>query len=142
MVYRILQGNMMCHPTIMMRNETIKKHALRYEEYALAEDYKLWLEAAKKGLSFYIIPLILHYYRVSMEQQTTKFRNLQIITSKKIKEEALEYIVQNHHIQCIKNYLKETLNLYWSNYMTLDQTCKTFLSTKEMSDGKGEQFSN
>lgn len=132
MLYKLLQGNIVCHPTVMMRNAKIRNSGLFYEAYALAEDYKLWFEATKRGLSFYTIPIVLYYYRISSRQQTIRHRDIQISTSRKIKEEILEYIVQCHEDGCIKAYLTEILNLYRRKYLTLEQSCNLFMSTNNI----------
>ena len=131
MVYLLLKGNPICHPTVMMRNEIIKKKKMKYDKYVLAEDYKLWFEAVKKGLSFYVIPLILHYYRHSKEQQTSKHWYMQVLTSCKIKEEILEYLIQSQNNPHIQRYLTEGLILYKKKIINLQQICNIFLFIKK-----------
>ena len=50
----LLRKNFICHPSIMIRKAFLMENGLLYENYAYAEDYKLWIEAAKKNALFYI----------------------------------------------------------------------------------------
>lgn len=61
----LLERNILYNPTAMMRNSFIKRHKLRYEYYDYAEDYKWWVEMAKRGAVFYIEsqPLVFHRIR-------------------------------------------------------------------------------
>lgn len=38
----------------MIRNRFLKEHQLQYETYPDAEDFKLWIEIAKRGGQFYV----------------------------------------------------------------------------------------
>ena len=49
-----LKENIIIHPTIMMRTDFLRIHSLQYEGYNCGEDYKLWMEIAKLGGTFYI----------------------------------------------------------------------------------------
>lgn len=49
-----LQGNCIIHATAMIRNRFLKEHQLQYETYPDAEDFKLWIEIAKRGGQFYV----------------------------------------------------------------------------------------
>lgn len=57
--------NFIHHSTVVLRKQFLMKHKLRYEPYFPADDYKLWIEIAKKGGQFYMFPHALLYYRVS-----------------------------------------------------------------------------
>lgn len=63
---------------------------MHYENYPYAEDYKLWIEIAKKGGIFYVESQPLLYYRISETQITQKKREEQIKTSEKILLELFE----------------------------------------------------
>jgi glycosyltransferase involved in cell wall biosynthesis len=114
--------NPMCHPTILMRKESLK-HYKKYPDiylpdYIYAEDYKLWLDLLKNGLGFANIPIPLVRYRVSKSQSTYKY-----------KEESIE---KSHLI--IKQYLKfmtETIIKYDRNLFEYINK-----STSLLNDGK------
>ena len=67
-----LQGNFIFHPTVMIRKKFLIENKLHYENYPYAEDYKLWIEIAKKGGIFYVESQPLLYYRISETQITQK----------------------------------------------------------------------
>lgn len=58
------------HPTVMMRNEVLEKHKLRYDiKFKNCEDYKFWIDLMKYG-EFCNVPEILLRYRQSDTQIT------------------------------------------------------------------------
>lgn len=71
-LHHLFYSNFIAHPTVMMRKSFLLQHHLRYEDYFLTEDYKLWSEMAKKGGKFYMIPEPLVSYRMSNEQTTAR----------------------------------------------------------------------
>lgn len=94
----MLLGNIVCHPSVMIRKEFLLKENIVYEHYKHAEDYKLWFEIAKKGGEFYIIPEELLQYRLSKDQVTqhhTADMNLQAI---RIKNEILTHLLDTKKI--------------------------------------------
>lgn len=84
-LFKLLRGNILFHPTIMIRKSFLEAHNLQYESYAHAEDYKLWVDSAIQGACFYIEPQALNYYRVSDRQVTQKRRLKQEETSRTIR---------------------------------------------------------
>lgn len=89
----LLAGNIMAHPTTMLRKDFLERHSIRYRRYAHAEDYKLWCEIAKCGGRFYIVPQVLLFYRMSPGQVSQKYSELQGETVLKIRHEFLDYMV-------------------------------------------------
>lgn len=89
----LLVKNVFCHPTMMMRKCFLEKHDLNYQNYSYAEDYKLWVEAAKCGACFYVEPQSLLYYRVSDTQICHTKRPEQRESSLRIKDELIDYIL-------------------------------------------------
>ena len=90
----LLEKNFIFHPSTMIRTDFLRKHSLQYESYEYAEDYKLWIEIAKRGGSFYIISHPLLYYRISTNQVYFQKREEQENTSLRIKKEILTYLVE------------------------------------------------
>lgn len=60
--------NYMHHSTTMVRREFLIKHNIEYEDWWPAEDYKFWVEIAKRNGKFYMIPKPLVSYRLSPTQ--------------------------------------------------------------------------
>jgi glycosyltransferase involved in cell wall biosynthesis len=56
-------GNILFHPTVMLRSSFLDKHNLRYPNRLHAEDYAMWVEVAKRGGKLYTLPFPLLRYR-------------------------------------------------------------------------------
>lgn len=95
----MLNGNILAHPTVMMRNRFLKEHGLCYENYPYAEDFKLWSEVAKRKGVFYVIPEFLMNYRVSDEQVSCLKSREQYDVSLKIRSEILDFLVDHNAIE-------------------------------------------
>lgn len=89
----LLDRNFITHPCMMFRTESVRKFHLRYERYPYAEDYKLSVEAAKKGAKFYIEPQSLLHYRCHEEQISIKKKTEQDNTAIRIKGEIMDFIL-------------------------------------------------
>lgn len=85
------KGNFLFHPTILMKRSFLSENKLEYQEYECAEDYKLWLEAAKKGANFYVIPEPLLSYRFSTSQTSNSKKQIQTVTAARIQKEAFDF---------------------------------------------------
>ncbi len=80
-----LHHNAICHPTVIMRKESLNFHKLYYDRLANhAEDYKLWADAILSGLKFGSIPSPLLKYRIHADQISTKKREEQFNSACKI----------------------------------------------------------
>lgn len=103
-LFKLLRGNILFHPTTMIRKSFWEAHSLHYESYAHAEDYKLWVDAAIQGACFYIEPQTLNYYRVSDRQVTQKCRLKQEETSRIIRSlVAQELIRRDEEFEILTN---------------------------------------
>ncbi len=89
----MLNKNIFTHPCMMFKTDFIKRNNLRYQYYIHAEDYKMWVEAAKLGANFYIEPQSLLCYRCHKKQISTIHRSKQEETSSRIKEEIMDYLL-------------------------------------------------
>lgn len=89
-----LQGNLIAHPTVMLRTSFLRTHDLHYENYPYAEDYKLWVEIAKRGGTFYIESQPLLRYRISPTQVTQRYSEGQRFTAQRIQEELLDTLIE------------------------------------------------
>ena len=84
--------NFIVHPTVMMRKEFLVQHGLRYEHYPSVEDYKFWVEIAKKNGTFYIDPTPLLFYRMSDDQVSTTSQEEMSRQSTAMREEIANYM--------------------------------------------------
>ncbi|MDD7304489.1 MAG: glycosyltransferase family 2 protein [Bacteroidaceae bacterium] len=89
---KLLKNNIFVHSSMMFRRDFVNKKRLRYQNYKYAEDYKLWVEAAKLGARFFIEPQFLLYYRTHTEQVSNKYCVEQEQCSLQIREEILHYL--------------------------------------------------
>jgi len=93
---QLLFDDIIINPTATIRRSFLSEHHLLYENYSYAEDYKFWAKTAMLGGVFYIDSQPLVYRRISHEQITNKYRDLQIETSLKIKKEILNFLCNRY----------------------------------------------
>jgi hypothetical protein len=98
----------------MIRNSFLIENNLQYENYPTAEDYKLWVEIAKRGGKFFIEPQNLVYYRISDTQfsKTRKQENHEYTI--RIKRELLNYLIE-------KIYTSDTLQRLYKDVERLEK---------------------
>ena len=89
----LLHKNIFTHPTMIIKTEFLKKNNLKYQHYNYAEDYKMWVEAAKLGANFYIEPQSLLFYRCHEQQVSTTKCEEQRKVSFRIKEEIIDFLL-------------------------------------------------
>ena len=118
----LLHKNIFTHTTIIFKTEFLKKNNLKYHHYNYAEDYKMWVEAAKLGANFYIEPQSLLFYRCHEQQVSTTKSEEQRKTSFQIKEEIMDCLLPDlpkelkdfYDCLCnmeIKNMVKQDLKI-------------------------------
>ena len=90
----LLFGNMLIHPSVMMRRESIDKNNLRYKhEYIYAEDYKLWVDCVMSGLKLANIPEILLNYFCGENQVTNRHYDKMMNVTGRIRIKYAEYVI-------------------------------------------------
>jgi glycosyltransferase involved in cell wall biosynthesis len=91
---QMFKGDFVANPTSMIRKSFLIENNLQYENCPTAEDYKLWVEIAKRGGKFFIEPKNLVYYRISDTQfsKTRKQENYEYTIQ--IKRELLNYLIE------------------------------------------------
>lgn len=94
-ILQMLRGNILAHPSVMIKKSFFEEHKLKYQNYPQAEDYKLWFEVAKAGGKFFIEPQHLLNFRVSDTQVTNTKRDSMIEQTVIIKKEILNYLLKN-----------------------------------------------
>lgn len=113
----LLFNNPMVHPTVMMRKKSLEKISiypnLYKQRFIYAEDYKLWVDFAVKGLKFSNIPDILLKYRFSETQNTSKYSTRMSQTTNLIQAQYLEFIINKivHTDSDYYNFLGHAVNL-------------------------------
>lgn len=94
-LFLLLKGNIIFHPTALIRKEFLICQHIKYQNYEAAEDYKLWTDIAKAGGQFYNEPQALLFYRFSMNQVTVHRHREMISQAQRIREEIKEYLQQS-----------------------------------------------
>jgi glycosyltransferase involved in cell wall biosynthesis len=90
----LLISNVIVHPSVMMRRETVMKYTLQYRhDYPYAEDYKLWTDFVTAGCRTANISKILLHYHCEEQQVTQKYKREMDATAEKIKTEYMEYVI-------------------------------------------------
>lgn len=90
----LLRGNLVLHPTVMIRKSILTQNIKYRSSYIYAEDYKLWTEIALKGLEFYRIADALIEYRISTEQVSHVHQEEQNLKALLIRQELLEALIR------------------------------------------------
>ncbi|MDR2036405.1 MAG: glycosyltransferase [Bacteroidales bacterium] len=93
-ILKMLKGNFIAHPSVMIRKRFLEENRLTYQDYPCAEDYKLWFDTARLGGKFFIEPQSLLYFRISDSQVTSVNREQMIRQSILIKDEILDYLLE------------------------------------------------
>ena len=96
---QLLYGDFVCNPTSMIRKEFVDTHAIRYDAYRYAGDFKFWSDAAKYGARFYVDSQLLHYYRFSEEQVSVIHKEEQTRNTIEIKKEIILALVEKQPMQ-------------------------------------------
>jgi glycosyltransferase involved in cell wall biosynthesis len=84
-------GNIVAHPTVMLRKEFLQKNSLKYEGYPRAEDYKLWTDIARRGGGFYAVAEPLTTYRCHAAMTSCMYAEEQRATAARVRREAAAY---------------------------------------------------
>lgn len=90
----LLKTCFILNPTSMIRKSLIDKFSLRYKDYHYAEDFKFWSEAAKHNACFYIDSQLVHYYKISNNQNSSLHRKEQIDSTFKIQKEIIARLIE------------------------------------------------
>lgn len=93
-LWRMLGGNFICNPTAMIRTSFLRERGLSYDPaLPFAPDFKLWLDIAKVGGSFFLLDTPLTYYRISKSQMTQQSHKQQRENALAIRQMALEKLL-------------------------------------------------
>ena len=108
----LLLGNIIAHPTVMLRTDYLRTHQLKYRpRYIYAEDYKLWSEIACLGGSLYVIPKPLLEYRISENQVSRVHNQQQLEMAVQIRNELLNFLIKKKSYG-YKDHLKKLFKAY------------------------------
>lgn len=92
----LLTRNILPNPTMMVRNEFLHKHQIRYEhDYIYAEDYRFWARLIHAGARIFCINHIFIKYRNSKTQITNTHREAMWDASIKVKEDITDWLTEN-----------------------------------------------
>jgi len=89
------------HPTAIIRSSVLYDNNITYNEnYITAQDFGLWNELLKYGDISNLNKTLLKY-RLSDNQITSKKKDNQILTVKKINRKHIDYFFLKHKIDCV-----------------------------------------
>lgn len=88
-----LRGNFLFHPTTMIRKSFLTRHRLKYENYPQAEDFKLWVEIARRGGKIYIESQPLHVHRESAKLIPPPKKEKPQQNNERVINETLKYLI-------------------------------------------------
>lgn len=133
----LLFGCAFVHPSVLIRSEAIK--SLRYDP-ALdsAEDYDLWVRAARAGLKLANIPEVLLMYRVHDSQFSSVASSLQKDLSQRVRKTYWKFLSSS--IQCSDNEIEMILKLRESVVSHIDLSLIDSGFTKVLQKTSTESF--
>jgi glycosyltransferase involved in cell wall biosynthesis len=102
----MLDGNIIAHPTVMLKTNTIKSHHLQYnpEYHYGAEDYEFWQQLMKVG-RITNIPKVLLQYRLHNSQKSELYKQRIIAYTEHIRTRFLNDVsADGHYEQFLGNY--------------------------------------
>jgi len=99
----------LAHPTVMMSASFAKKYRYR-KEFDMAEDYDLWVRAARAGFKFANVPEVLLLYRIHSHQTSTVRLEGQRALTRKIQKSYWTFMMS-----------KVGLNYDGADYIDLDE---------------------
>jgi glycosyltransferase involved in cell wall biosynthesis len=91
----MFRGDFVANPTSMIRKSFLIENSLQYENYPTAEDYKLWVEIARRGGKFFIEPQNLVFYRISDTQFSKTKQKENYEYTIQIKRDLLNHLIEN-----------------------------------------------
>lgn len=89
-VQTIFFANPIIHPSVMIRRTSVDTASLYDEFFLKSQDYELWLRLIMERKFFYIINESLIKYRVSTQQISQKYGDIQKMYAEKAQEQALK----------------------------------------------------
>lgn len=103
-----LYGNYIIHPSVMIKKDFLIKNRIRYKQRPYAEDYQIWIDIAKCGGNFWILPMELIQYRVSDTQVSHTFHDIQLKTASDIQNKLLKFLIKKNYFP--DNSFKKTIS--------------------------------
>jgi len=89
--FELFFHNYLHHPTVMLRNDLIKKNKIYYENYLHAEDYALWIKLTE-FTKIDILPEILLNYRIHESNISEIHKNQQQIQTSYIRKNQIQLL--------------------------------------------------
>jgi glycosyltransferase involved in cell wall biosynthesis len=110
----LLYGNVFCHPSVMIRNEILRKNNIRYDtRYEPSEDYSMWVHLSNFG-TLANLPDVLLAYRLHPESVS----NSRSLVQKKLADEIRMSIIQKQ-IKIFSGERIHKLNRFWFSVVLL-----------------------
>ncbi len=126
-ILRMLKGNLLIHPSVMLRKSFFDRHELRYQNYTQAEDYKLWFEVAKAGGKIFVEPQLLLNFRVAdVPVAPRKSKSIHESTLA-VRREILRYLLhETEHYETLLNLYQEMHVLEKEGVVSSDEIFQLF----------------
>lgn len=108
---RLLEGNFILAPTVILKNSLLKDMNYFDEKYKMVEDYPFWLKLLKNNIRFYFLDKVIIDYRQSSSS-----------VSGKKEEEEVNPLMFEFEKQIYEDiYLKEVKNPFkrWDKYINI-----------------------
>jgi glycosyltransferase involved in cell wall biosynthesis len=140
----MFRGDFVANPTSMTRRAFLLENKLQYEDYPTAEDYKLWVEIAKRGGKFFIEPQNLVFYRISDTQFSKTRQKENYEYTIQIKRDLLNYLIENvHKSEILRDLYRDMERLEKEESVMPEEFFPLFYNTMKKMEGKtGHNFNH
>lgn len=126
--FPLLEEHFIVHPTVMLRKSFLNSHHLEYSSnYPYAEDYKLWVDMALSGATFYIEPEPLVYYRVHDEQVSQVHLREQGVSQLRLRQELLAHLLQAERYAPLSKLYSEVQGLVSQGQLGEEEALNLFI---------------
>lgn len=105
-------GNLVSHPSVMMRAAVLKKYGLKYDiNYPHAEDFALWVQFAIVS-KIYALPRVLVKYRWHGENVCIKYHDQQLDSDRRIRKSIVDILTSSSKLAGLLNRITCETNEY------------------------------
>jgi glycosyltransferase involved in cell wall biosynthesis len=133
----LLYGNVLCHPSVMLRRKFFIGHSLFYNRsFEPAEDYELWTRVIALG-RIHNIPEVLLYYREHSLQVSSQKSELQNSSAAKCRKKMLTHLKGNFLKQEDLILDKLVTKKKFTNYKAIIDAVNLLNELDSLNQGKG-----
>lgn len=124
----LFRGNLVSHPTIMLRKNDLDKYQLRYDPSFTCEDYELWSRIARYLKFHNLQEVLLKYRRENKQGNVSSTLGVFMESEKRVRQNILDFLTNDvklqNKIRLLFNFNREMehKNTFWENIFSVQNT--------------------